>query len=62
MNAMFVGPVFNTNSFVEKSMKYLKLSVEKLHFKNNLEIECQDVNDRVLDKTYSKTNDLFPKS
>lgn len=57
---MFVDSVFNIkNSFVEKSMKHLKLYVEKLHFKNDVETKNQYINNWVLDKTYSKINSLF---
>lgn len=55
-----VDSFFNiNNNFVEKSVKYLKLSVEKLHFKNDLETQCQNINDRILDITYSKINNSF---
>lgn len=59
---MLVDSVFVVkNSFVEKSMKYLKLSVDKLQFKNDLETGRRYINYQVLDKTYSKINELFPE-
>lgn len=63
ITAVFVDSVFNIkNSFAEKSTKHLKLSAEKLHFKSDLDTECQEMNDRVLDETNGKINNLFPKS
>lgn len=59
---MFVDTTFNVkSSYVEKTNKYLKSTMEKLNFKQDSEKQRQHLNNWVLQKTNNKINDLFPK-
>lgn len=59
---MFVDSVFDIKkSFVEKTTKYLKSTIEKLNFKKDQETVRQYINNWVLEKTDNKINDLFPR-
>lgn len=60
---MFVDTYFDVKeSFVEKSRKYLKSSIEKLNFHTDPEKQRDFINNWVLNKTNNKIKNLFPKS